>query len=182
MFIMIYFQANASEIMYAEEVLARNKEEIEQMKRQMNMLVQKFEQNMVSTAELLLKYKKERDELEVERDNALRAAECISKKLDKEASSSSSSAQFYAEFSSSEIREATSNFDPSLKIGNGGYGSVYRGMLCHTPVAIKIHSSESIQGPSEFQQEVRLSVFLQCCIFCDLLATTCMVMAFFISC
>lgn len=126
------------------------------------MMVQKFEQNMVSNVELLMKYKKERDDLEVKLDTALRAAEGMGKKLDKEASTSSSScsAKFYAEFSWSEIKEATSNFDPSLKIGNGGYGSVYRGMLCHTPVAIKILNPESIQGSSEFQQEVRLSHFL----------------------
>ncbi|XP_019190368.1 PREDICTED: U-box domain-containing protein 33-like [Ipomoea nil] len=147
---------NAPETMNAEEVLARSKEEIEQIRRQFNMMVQKFEQNMVSNVELLLKYKQERDDLEVKLDTALRAAEGMSKKLDKEASSSSSSAKFYAEFSSLEIKEATSNFDPSLKIGNGGYGSVYRGMLCHTPVAIKILNPDSIQGTSEFQQEVNI--------------------------
>nr|GMD64974.1 U-box domain-containing protein 33 [Ipomoea batatas] len=155
---MISFQANAPETVNAEEILARSKEEIEQIRREFNMMVQKFEQNMVSNVELLLKYKKERDALEVKLDTALRAAEGMGKKLDKEASTSSSScsAKFYAEFSWSEIKEATSNFDPSLKIGNGGYGSVYRGMLCHTPVAIKILNPESIQGSSEFQQEVNI--------------------------
>nr|GME10980.1 U-box domain-containing protein 33 [Ipomoea batatas]GME17173.1 U-box domain-containing protein 33 [Ipomoea batatas] len=150
--------ADAPESINAEEVLARSKEEIEQIRREFNMMVQKFEQNMVSNVELLLKYKKERDDLEVKLDTALRAAEGMGKKLDKEASTSSSScsAKFYAEFSWSEIKEATSNFDPSLKIGNGGYGSVYRGMLCHTPVAIKILNPESIQGSSEFQQEVNI--------------------------
>nr|GMD61971.1 U-box domain-containing protein 33-like isoform X1 [Ipomoea batatas] len=149
--------ANAPETINAEEILARSKEEIEQIRREFNMMVQKLEQNMVSNVELLMKYKQERDDLKVKLDTALRAAD-MNKKLDKEAStsSSSSSAKFYAEFSWSEIKEATSNFDPSLKIGNGGYGSVYRGMLCHTPVAIKILNPESIQGSSEFQQEVNI--------------------------
>nr|GMD62342.1 U-box domain-containing protein 33 [Ipomoea batatas] len=151
-------RANAPETINAEEILARSKEEIEQIRREFNMMVQKLEQNMVSNVELLMKYKQERDDLKVKLDTALRAAEGVNKKLDKEAStsSSSSSAKFYAEFSWVEIKEATSNFDPSLKIGNGGYGSVYRGMLCHTPVAIKILNPESIQGTSEFQQEVNI--------------------------
>lgn len=186
---MIAFQANASETMYAEEfrrrsateeALARSKDEVEQMKRQINnvmedlqaaqehksslecqiansdKMVQELEQKIFSAVELLQKYKKEREDLEVERDNALKAVEDMKGKLDKQASSSST-AQFFAEFSFSEIKEATSNFDPDLKIGEGGYGSIYRGVLRQTPVAIKILHPDSSQGPSEFQQEVRIS-------------------------
>nr|GMD64972.1 U-box domain-containing protein 33 [Ipomoea batatas] len=181
-------RANASETMYAEEfrrrsaieeALARSKDEVEQMKRQINevmedlqaaqeqksslesqiansdKMVQELEQKIFSAVELLQKYKKEREELEVERDNALKVVEDMKRKLDKEASSSSTT-QFFAEFSFSEIEEATSDFDPNLKIGEGGYGSIYRGVLRQTPVAIKILHPDSSQGPSEFQQEVNI--------------------------
>ncbi|WJX86962.1 hypothetical protein P8452_69201 [Trifolium repens] len=64
------------------------------------------------------------------------------------------SLQLLSEFSFSEIEEATCNFNPSLKIGEGGYGSIFKGSLRHTEVAIKILNPNSTQGPSEFQQEV----------------------------
>ncbi|KAI6707660.1 hypothetical protein NL676_010622 [Syzygium grande] len=51
-------------------------------------------------------------------------------------------------------RGAAQNFDLSLKIGEGGFGSVYRGFLRQTPVAIKIMKFPSMQGSQEFQQEV----------------------------
>ncbi|KAK2353744.1 U-box domain-containing protein [Trifolium repens] len=64
------------------------------------------------------------------------------------------SLQLLSDFSFSEIEEATCNFNPSLKIGEGGYGSIFKGSLRHTEVAIKILNPNSTQGPSEFQQEV----------------------------
>ncbi|KAI5421792.1 U-box domain-containing protein 33 isoform X2 [Lathyrus oleraceus] len=66
------------------------------------------------------------------------------------------SLQLFNEFSFLEIEEATCNFKPSLKIGEGGYGSIFKGILRHTEVAIKILSPISTQGPSEFQQEVKV--------------------------
>ncbi|CAI8607298.1 unnamed protein product [Vicia faba] len=66
------------------------------------------------------------------------------------------SLQLFNEFSFSEIEKATCNFNPSLKIGEGGYGSIFKGILRHTEVAIKILSHNSTQGPSEFQQEVKI--------------------------
>ncbi|PWA92227.1 U-box domain-containing protein kinase family protein [Artemisia annua] len=117
--------------------------------------VQDLEHKMFSAVELLQNYKKERDELQVECDDALRLVEELREKQSKEASSSSVS-QFYTEFDFSEVRDATRNFDPSLKIGEGGYGSIFRGFLRHTEVAIKVLHSHSMQGPSEFQQEVNV--------------------------
>lgn len=58
------------------------------------------------------------------------------------------------EFTYSEIKEATKNFDPSHKIGEGGFGAVYRGFLRYTTVAIKILTRDSIQGDPQFYQEV----------------------------
>ncbi|XP_057463553.1 U-box domain-containing protein 33-like isoform X1 [Actinidia eriantha] len=162
-----------------EEDLARGKEELEKMKQQVdevmeelrlaleqksslesqiastNQMVQELEDKMFSAVNLLQKYKKERDELQVERDNALKVAEELRKKQAEEASQSVMP-QFFSEFSFSEIEAATTSFDPSLKIGEGGYGSIYRGLLRHTQVAIKMLHSHSLQGPSEFQQEVNI--------------------------
>lgn len=115
-------------------------------------MVQELEQKIISAVELLQSYKNEREELQMQRDNALREAEELRKKQGDD--SSSHVPQLFSEFSFSEIEEATRNFDPSLKIGEGGYGNIYQGILRHTEVAIKILHANSMQGPLEFQQEV----------------------------
>ncbi|XP_048321186.2 U-box domain-containing protein 33 isoform X2 [Ziziphus jujuba] len=117
-----------------------------------NEMVKELEEKIFSAVELLKNYKKERDELQIERDNALREAEELRKKQGE--ATSTHMPQFFSEFSFAEIEEATHNFDPSLKIGEGGYGSIYKGLLRHTQVAIKMLNANSMQGPSEFQQEV----------------------------
>ncbi|CAN0901683.1 U-box domain-containing protein 52 [Linum grandiflorum] len=53
-----------------------------------------------------------------------------------------------------EIIDATNDFASNLKIGEGGYGPVYRCQLDHTPVAIKALHPDASQGRSQFQQEV----------------------------
>ncbi|KAE8735254.1 hypothetical protein F3Y22_tig00000340pilonHSYRG00122 [Hibiscus syriacus] len=55
-----------------------------------------------------------------------------------------------------EIEEATENFAAENKIGEGGYGPVYKGKLDHTPVAIKILRPDAAQGKRQFQQEVEV--------------------------
>uniref|UniRef100_A0A803KZA3 RING-type E3 ubiquitin transferase n=1 Tax=Chenopodium quinoa TaxID=63459 RepID=A0A803KZA3_CHEQI len=112
-----------------------------------------MEEKMFSAVGLLQKYKTERDELQVERDHALREAEILRKQLDQKPSSSHVPF-FFSEFSFSDLEKATNNFDPSLKIGEGGYGSIYKGFLRQTQVAIKILNPNSMQGPQEFEQEV----------------------------
>ncbi|XP_039794888.1 cold-responsive protein kinase 1-like isoform X2 [Panicum virgatum] len=54
-----------------------------------------------------------------------------------------------------ELVRATQNFSPSNKIGEGGFGSVYKGQLKNgTIIAVKVLSSESRQGVREFQNEL----------------------------
>lgn len=62
----------------------------------------------------------------------------------------------YRKYSIEEIEEATEAFSPSRKIGEGGYGPVYKGTLDYTKVAIKVLRPDAAQGRSQFQQEVEV--------------------------
>ncbi|KAK8976111.1 hypothetical protein V6N11_007605 [Hibiscus sabdariffa] len=62
----------------------------------------------------------------------------------------------YRKYTIEEIEEATENFIAENKIGEGGYGPVYKGKLDHTPVAIKILRPDAAQGKRQFQQEVEV--------------------------
>ncbi|CAL0304690.1 unnamed protein product [Lupinus luteus] len=160
----------------AEEELAKEIEELDNMKSQRDkvkeelqlaldqksslesqissseLTIKELEQKIISAVDLLQSYKNDRDELQMQRDSALREAEELRGKQGETLRMHVS--QLFSEFSFSEIEEATSNFKPSLKIGEGGYGSIFKGILHHTEVAIKLLHPNSMQGPSEFQQEV----------------------------
>ncbi|KAG5400148.1 hypothetical protein IGI04_014755 [Brassica rapa subsp. trilocularis] len=62
----------------------------------------------------------------------------------------------YRKYIIEEIEEATEDFSPSRKIGEGGYGPVYKGSLDYTRVAIKVLRPDAAQGRSQFQQEVEV--------------------------
>ncbi|KAI4378006.1 hypothetical protein MLD38_015553 [Melastoma candidum] len=115
-------------------------------------IVRELEQKIVSAVGLLQTFKEERDMLELERDNALREAQDL--RRNQGDISGTSFSQHYSEFSFPEIVEACQNFNPSLKIGEGGYGTIYKGYLRNTTVAIKIRHELGNQGPREFLQEV----------------------------
>ncbi|KAL5063206.1 hypothetical protein RYX36_024943 [Vicia faba] len=80
-------------------------------------------------------------------------------------------------FDFSTIANATDNFSPIKKLGEGGYGPVYKGVLANgREIAVKRLSIKSVQGPREFQNEVILIANLQhrnlvkligCCIHND---------------
>ncbi|KAG7581102.1 Protein kinase domain [Arabidopsis suecica] len=58
-------------------------------------------------------------------------------------------------FSLDHIKAVTNNFDPANKIGEGGFGSVYKGVLSDgTLIAVKALSSNSSQGSQEFLNEI----------------------------
>ncbi|KAL6197570.1 hypothetical protein ACLB2K_033178 [Fragaria x ananassa] len=60
------------------------------------------------------------------------------------------------------IRDATYNFSDANKLGEGGFGSVYKGHLLNGEViAVKRLSKDSGQGISEFKNEVLLVAKLQ---------------------
>uniref|UniRef100_A0A2N9FL44 RING-type E3 ubiquitin transferase n=1 Tax=Fagus sylvatica TaxID=28930 RepID=A0A2N9FL44_FAGSY len=62
----------------------------------------------------------------------------------------------YRRYSIEEIEAATEFFVDSRKIGEGGYGPVYKCYLDHTPVAIKVLRPDAAHGRSQFQQEVEV--------------------------
>lgn len=173
-------QVQLSESLYAEEVrqrketqeaLAKEQEERQNVKNQLNQvteelqnaldkqsslesqiaesdeMVKGLELRIASAMELLQTYKKERDEFQAERDNAQKEAEELRRKQGE--ASSTKTPQFF-----SEIEEATRNLDPSLKIGEGRHGSIYKGLLRQTQVAIEMLPHHNLQDPSGLQHEV----------------------------
>uniref|UniRef100_A0A7N2LEV6 RING-type E3 ubiquitin transferase n=1 Tax=Quercus lobata TaxID=97700 RepID=A0A7N2LEV6_QUELO len=134
-----------------EEALIKGKEEVEKVKNQRDQLMEEF-RNSQEQIILLKSQQKERDEFKMKRDNSLKEAEELRRN---QAEASRHLPQFFSEYSLSEIEEATHGFDESLKIGQGGYGSIYKGRLHQTKVAIKRLESQGSQGPSEFRMEVR---------------------------
>ncbi|WCJ42939.1 G-type lectin S-receptor-like serine/threonine-protein kinase RKS1 [Euphorbia peplus] len=65
-------------------------------------------------------------------------------------------------FHLSDIAESTNNFSPDNKLGEGGFGSVYKGVLHDgKEIAVKRLSKHSGQGSNEFKNEVALIAKLQ---------------------
>ncbi|KAG1342602.1 U-box domain-containing protein 52 [Cocos nucifera] len=62
----------------------------------------------------------------------------------------------YRRYTVEEIQKATHNFSDGLKIGEGGYGPVYKCNLDHTVVALKILRSDPTQGMKQFHQEIEV--------------------------
>ncbi|KAI6689740.1 hypothetical protein NL676_026568 [Syzygium grande] len=83
---------------------------------------------------------------------ALREAEEIKKVLDELQHSDAR----YRRYTIEEIEAATNFFAESHKVGEGGYGPVFKCYLDHTPVAVKVLRPDAAQGRSQFQQEVEV--------------------------
>ncbi|KAL6848311.1 hypothetical protein ACP4OV_022439 [Aristida adscensionis] len=65
-------------------------------------------------------------------------------------------------FDFTQIKEATSNFSDAKKLGEGGFGSVYKGQLpSGLEVAVKRLAAQSRQGLVEFKNEIQLIAKLQ---------------------
>ncbi|GAA0152075.1 hypothetical protein LIER_37414 [Lithospermum erythrorhizon] len=62
----------------------------------------------------------------------------------------------YRRYTIEEIEFATEYFSQPRKIGEGGYGPVYKCYLDHTPAAVKVLRPDAAQGRSQFQQEVEV--------------------------
>ncbi|KAL6559986.1 hypothetical protein OROGR_005103 [Orobanche gracilis] len=62
----------------------------------------------------------------------------------------------YRRYTMDEIETATDYFLAANKIGEGGYGPVFKARLDHTPVAIKVLRPDISQGEKQFQREVEV--------------------------
>ncbi|VAI45475.1 unnamed protein product [Triticum turgidum subsp. durum] len=92
---------------------------------------------------------------ELEAQKRLRA-ECKAKREFEERRRASDTDPRYRRYSIDDIEAATHKFDRALKIGEGGYGPVYKAVLDHTNVAIKILRPDASQGRRQFQQEIEI--------------------------
>ncbi|KAJ4875838.1 putative U-box domain-containing protein 53 [Raphanus sativus] len=62
----------------------------------------------------------------------------------------------YQEFTSEEIKTATSSFSENLSIGKGAYGTVYKCNLRHTITAVKVLHSPESNLSKQFDQELEI--------------------------
>lgn len=111
-----------------------------------------LEDKIIQAVNLLITFKEKRDSLQNERDNARIHINRLAKYVNEE-KTNLSQARFYKP-SFLEIMEATQDFNQSLKIGEGNCSSVYKGILRHVRVAIKMLPSLGSQSDAEFEHEV----------------------------
>lgn len=161
-----------------EDSLIRQEQELERMKKQQDKVLKEIqivldqnailerqisencyaekelEEKIIQAVELLIRFKEKRDMLLIERDIAVKRAHQF-RKLVKENEACSRFSQSF-NFSFLDIIEATQNFEPSLKMGEGRFGSVYKGIICHTKVAIRMLPSRGSQNDTEFSREVNI--------------------------
>ncbi|KAJ4820501.1 U-box domain-containing protein kinase family protein [Rhynchospora pubera] len=143
------------------------KQEIKIVKNELDLLREenaKLHMERDNTVQQLISYKHEIEivesrldllqeeykKLQKERDNAVEEV----KELRGGASYGSYVA--FSEFSLLELQQATENFSNTHKIGEGGFGCVYKGFLRNTVVAIKMLHPQSLQGRPEFEKEVAI--------------------------
>ncbi|XP_078166025.1 U-box domain-containing protein 70-like isoform X2 [Carex rostrata] len=164
-------QRKEEEIRELKETLRREKQEKYQLRRE----IDEKEHEELQSKDIIEQLKVENDLLKTQRRehfnqiqlaNERRLAlekkvsdfELLVKELciQKENMHCGSSTALNSEFSLQELQQATQNFSETLKIGEGGFGPVYKGSLRRTTVAIKLLHSQSLQGISQFQQEITI--------------------------
>ncbi|CAL5065555.1 unnamed protein product [Urochloa decumbens] len=160
-------KAQASENSYFREMKQKN-----ELEEKLTTIMEEIESLTVRTDELCAKLQGECEQrvvlekrgahsdriikdLMLQRDKALRETEALRSRKG-ESTPTEERMMHITEFSYSEIKEATNNFDHSMKIGESVYGSVYKGFLRHTNVAIKKLNPETTQTQSQFSQEVEI--------------------------
>ena len=132
--------------------MSEQKATLEQRVDEYGGTVKTLEDKLAASKSLIHSQQLEYEKLKHERDNALKDVDELHKEIGKTVSCPSLT--WNTEFSLSELQLATQNFSDTMKIGEGGFGRVYRGSLRNTTVAIKMLRSHNLQGQSQFRQEV----------------------------
>ncbi|PUZ76958.1 hypothetical protein GQ55_1G331800 [Panicum hallii var. hallii] len=127
---------------------------LEQQINEMASVIKDHEEKMAANKHLLGVLQTDNEKLQQERDAAVAEANGLRQKNDQKMAMPLPAETLNTEFSYFELEQATQGFDEGLKIGEGGFGSVYKGFLRNTTVAIKLLNPQSMQGQSEFNQEV----------------------------
>ncbi|KAJ0253769.1 U-box domain-containing protein 32 [Hirschfeldia incana] len=104
--------------------------------------------------ELLKSFRQKRDEIRIDHENAVKEVNAL-KRLIKGKSVESSGSEML-DYSFMEINEATNDFDQSWKLGEGKYGSLYKGNLQNLQVAVKMLPSYGSQNHFEFERKVEI--------------------------
>ncbi|MQL84193.1 hypothetical protein Taro_016695, partial [Colocasia esculenta] len=163
---------------YVEEIVAREKLELDNLKCQLHEVTEELrkaheqksaleiqvsnadhvhrglEEKLLAAQHFINSLQAERHELQRERDDAIKSKELLLEK--EEINVGNRPGQNFSAFTYFELEQATNKFGNELKIGEGGYGSVYKGVLRHTTVAIKKLCTQGMQGQIEFYQEVEI--------------------------
>ncbi|XP_010550551.1 PREDICTED: U-box domain-containing protein 32 isoform X2 [Tarenaya hassleriana] len=128
--------------------------QLENQIRKIRDMEKEYDEKFVTAMELLKSFKQKRDEMQIEHGKAVREVNEL-RKLVKGESENSRGTQIL-EYSFMELNEATNEFDPSWKLGEGNYGSIYKGYLQHIQVAVKMLPSYGSQNHLEFQHQVEI--------------------------
>ena len=145
-----------------EEFLSRAQQELERFKIQHDDVIERLQEANERNERLLGQLSESREQYDWllsehehllhDRDRAVREVEELCQRRGQMHSVLVTST--YSEFSSSELESATEKFSSSLKIGEGGFACVYRGILRNMIVAIKVLKPDCLQGRSQLEQEV----------------------------
>ncbi|XP_048127090.1 U-box domain-containing protein 32 isoform X2 [Rhodamnia argentea] len=127
---------------------------LEKQVQESKLQVKELEEKMFSAAELLKTFKERRDKLRVEHRDVLKDVRDLRRSA--QLGTPSLCGPQILSFSFAEIIEATHNFDPSQRIGEGKYGTVYKGLLRHLHVAVRMLPSFGSPGTVDFQHGVEV--------------------------
>nr|CAB3447465.1 unnamed protein product [Digitaria exilis] len=146
-----------------EEIMARQKEEIQATKRKLQEMhvkhmaeikstVKVHEEKLANSKQLLQEVQAKYDKLLHERDTAVTEAKELRQKNKQSASITTETP--YTEFSFVELQKATNGFDAEFKISEDEFASLYKSFIRNTNVAIKLFHPQSLKGQAKFYQEV----------------------------
>lgn len=168
-----------------KDILAKQRQEIESMKNQHLQCIEELkvireqmpvlesqstesyhlekelEEKIIQAVELMIKFREQRDELQMECEMATGEVQKLRKFSEKDTVGVGLSCSQLFVLPFLEIIEATQNFDPSLKLGEGKSGCFYKGLLRHVKVAIKMLPSHGSQSDLEFENEVNFFSFFK---------------------